>query len=601
MKPITQDIEIKKSNLLIRFWRLLNYKRRFQLAGIIFVMIASGTAEMISLGTIIPFLTVLTSPETLWESNLIKGIASFAGIYKAEQLLLPATLLFATSAICTALIRLANIWLAGRFTASIGSEMSCEAYKRTLYQPYIVQITQNSSSVITGVIQYINDTTAVLGYLLQVCTGSIVFIFIFVPLLLVDWQVALSAGVIFGAAYLIIILISKKKLEVTGKRITNASSNQLKILQEGLGAIRDILLDSSQGTYLKIYRGTDYPLRRWMAQTEILRFYPRYLMEGVGLVLIAALSYGLVIQHGGVINIIPVLGAIALGAQRLLPALQQIYTSWAGVRKYSASMAKAFDLLEQPLPKMLSSKEIKPIELKNSIRFKNVSFSYEKSSPKVVQSINLTIEKGERIGFIGKTGSGKSTSIDLLMGLLEPTEGTITVDDQNINCKEFPERLLAWRATIAHVPQSIYLSDSSIAENIAFGIPLEKIDRAKVIKAARKAQIHEFIESCSNGYQTTVGERGVRLSGGQKQRIGIARALYKESKVLIFDEATSALDNATETALMEAIDGLSKTLTVIMIAHRLSTVCKCQKVFELDEGKIVRSLSGEALLTQTKN
>ena len=239
-------------------------------------------------------------------------------------------------------------------------------------------------------------------------------------------------------------------------------------------------------------------------------------------------------------------------------------------------------MLKYPMPRLVD--DVHPLLLKEGISLTGVCFRYDQNEKEVLKGLNLTIRRGERIGLIGGTGSGKSTTADLIMGLLVPTNGRVLVDGVDLHDQAHPERLTAWRAAIAHVPQSIYLADSSVAENIAFGIPLDQIDLDRVKQAAQQAQISNFIESNPEGYFSFVGERGIRLSGGQRQRIGIARALYKQALVLVFDEATSALDNTTEAAVMAAVEGFSKDLTIVMIAHRLSTVQSCDRVIQLEQG-----------------
>jgi ATP-binding cassette subfamily B protein len=295
--------------------------------------------------------------------------------------------------------------------------------------------------------------------------------------------------------------------------------------------------------------------------------------------LIAILAYVMMQQEGGVTTVVPILGALALGAQRLLPALQQVYGSYSTIRGVEVSLKDALDLLNQPLPEYADQPSPTPIPFEREIKLKNLSFGYTKDTSLVLKNINLCIAKGERIGFMGVTGSGKSTLLDIVMGLLQPTDGKLTIDQKPINS----QNRRAWQAHIAHVPQNVYLSDSTIEENIAFGVSKEKIDRQRVEKAAKQAQIGELIEEWKDGYQTLVGERGIRLSGGQRQRIGIARALYKKADVLIFDEATSALDNETEQAVMEEIKGLEEKLTILIIAHRLTTLKGCDRVVKLNK------------------
>jgi ATP-binding cassette subfamily B protein len=315
-------------------------------------------------------------------------------------------------------------------------------------------------------------------------------------------------------------------------------------------------------------------------------------MEALGMVLISVLAYSLAKQADGMVKAVPVLGAMALGAQRLLPVLQQVYSSWTAIQGSQASLQDTIELLDQPLPDYAGQSPAEPLPFKKIISLNNLYFSYSPKLPYVLNGVNLTITKGSRVGFIGATGSGKSTMLDIIMGLLQPTNGTLEIDGQIV----VPRNQCAWQAHIAHVPQAIYLADSSIEENIAFGVPIDKIDFERVRKAAQQAQIAESIEGWPKQYQTFVGERGIRLSGGQRQRIGIARALYKQADVIIFDEATSALDNETELAVMQAIEGLSKDLTLLIIAHRLSTLKNCTQIVELGEGGIKRNGSYQDLV-----
>jgi ATP-binding cassette subfamily B protein len=265
--------------------------------------------------------------------------------------------------------------------------------------------------------------------------------------------------------------------------------------------------------------------------------------------------------------------------------LQQAYSSWSSMRGGQVSLSDALELLDQPLPKHADEPLPVPMPFQYSITLNKLAFRYGPQLPWVLQGLNLTIPKGSRIGFMGTTGSGKSTLLDIVMGLLQPTTGSLAIDGQTIT----PQNYRAWQAHIAHVPQAIFLADTSIAENIAFGVPLDQIDYNRLRQAAQKAQIAQTIESWDKQYNTLVGERGIRLSGGQRQRIGIARALYKQANVIVFDEATSALDNDTERAVMKAIEGLGEELTILMVAHRLTTLKNCTQIVELSDGQITRS------------
>jgi ATP-binding cassette subfamily B protein len=320
------------------------------------------------------------------------------------------------------------------------------------------------------------------------------------------------------------------------------------------------------------------------------------LIEALGIALIAVLAYAITGREGGVAAAIPLLGALAIGAQRLLPVLQQLYGSWSSLRGEQASLNDVLDLLEQPLPAYAGALNSEPITFTRSIKLNDICFRYTDQTPWVLRNIDLEIQKGSRVGFVGTTGSGKSTLLDILMALLPPVKGGLVIDGTAINEQNFR----SWQSHIAHVPQSIFLADTTIAENIAFGVPADQIDYQRVEKAARQAQIAETIESWEKGYSTFVGERGVRLSGGQRQRIGIARALYKQADVMVFDEATSALDNETETELMKSVNAIANDITVIMVAHRLSTLRACDTIYELEAGRIKRQGAYGEIVSEAK-
>jgi ATP-binding cassette subfamily B protein len=301
------------------------------------------------------------------------------------------------------------------------------------------------------------------------------------------------------------------------------------------------------------------------------------------MILIATLAYCLSQFGDTSAATIPILGALALGAQRLLPALQQIYISIITIQSSGPILRACLNLLKQPLS-LNCSLQLSELSFKKEIRIEEVNFQYCSGATWALKCVNLIIPKGSRIGIMGPTGGGKSTLLDIFMGLLEPSSGNLVVDDIVINS----ENIGSWRSHIAHVPQSIYLADATIAQNIAFGIEPDSIDVERVKRAASYAQLTPLIDELPEGYDTYVGERGVRLSGGQRQRIGIARALYKQADVLVFDEATSALDGNTESEVMEAINSLSKELTIILVAHRLTTLKSCDLVVEVAQGTIQR-------------
>lgn len=583
--------------LLLRLWRHLRPSRRIEFGLLLGLMILASCAEIISIGAVVPFLAALTNPQQAFGLHIAQPVIKFLQIRNPDDLLLPLTLLFASAALLAGLIRILLAWASTHVTFATGSDISFNIYRRTLYQPYSVHVARNSSEVINGIITKTNNVIyGAIGPTLALLSSGFMLVAILFILLSIEPQISLSAFFGFGLIYVVIIRITRGRKIHNSQRIAHESTQVIKSLQEGLGGIRDVLIDGSQSLYCKIYQEADYPLRKAQGSNAFIGQAPRYGIEALGMVVIAVMAYAISKQHSSLSNAISLLGVLALGAQRLLPVMQQAYYAWSSIVGGQASLNDILNLLDQPLPKHLEQPPIEAIPFKDRMSLNKISFRYSFESPLVLQDLSLIIERGSRVGFIGSTGSGKSTLIDIIMGLLEPTEGIFEIDGKAVTS----ENNRAWQANIAHVPQAIFLADSTIEENIAFGTPRETIDLERVVKAARQAQIAETIESWPAGYKTLVGERGVRLSGGQRQRIGIARALYKKADVIIFDEATSALDNETEQAVMEAIEGLCNNLTVLIIAHRLTTLKNCTQIVELGEGGVRRIgsyqeiVSGEA-------
>jgi ATP-binding cassette, subfamily B, bacterial PglK len=570
-------------NLLVRIWHHLSRRRKFQFGLLLGLMMVSAFAEIVSLGAVLPFLGILISPERVFNHPLVVNLVKALGITSADQLVLPLTVAFVTAAMMAGAIRMFVLWVSARLAYASGTDLSIDVYQRTLYQPYSVHLARNSSEIISGATSKVGHTVTVLTLFVLLISSAVSMVAIIGTLIAIDPVVAMVAAGGFGLSYGLVTVLTRRQLKLNSQRIASDQSQVIKALQEGLGGIRDVLLDGTQSVYCNIYSKADYSLKRAMAGNLFIAGSPRFAMEALGITLIATLAYGLSNQPGGVGTALPTLGALALGTQRLLPALQQAYGSWSGIVGSRASMVDTIELLDQPLSAEALRSDIVPLHFQDFMRFDNVRFRYNSEEPWVLDSFNLTIPKGARVGFVGSTGSGKSTTLDLLMGLLYPTEGEFLVDGQPIG----DNNVRAWQQTIAHVPQSIFLADSSIAENIAFGVPRDAIDLERVMQAAHRAQIADFIEKQIEGYNAFVGERGIRLSGGQRQRIGIARALYKQASVLVFDEATSALDSATEQSVMCSIEGLSQDLTILIIAHRLTTIRHCDVIVELGHGRVV--------------
>jgi len=573
MQP-TQTI----TKLISRLWLHISSRRRWQFGLLLVLMIAGSFAEIISIGAVLPFLGALTDPARIFGHSAAQPFIKILGLTSADQLPLPLTVAFSLSVLMAGAMRLLLLWVSIKLSFSVGADLSNSIYSRTLYQPYAVHISRNSSEIINGVTV---KTSEVIFFILipslTFISACVTFTAIIVALISVVPVTALAAIGGFAAIYAFIIRLNRNRLRIDSQHIARESTNVIKSLQEGLGGIRDVLIDGAQATFCANYRNADQILRRAQGNNQFISQSPRYGIEALGILLIATLAYVLTQQSGSIAKTIPILAALALGMQRLLPNLQQIYWAWSTIHGAQASLQDVLELLDQALPDYADQPAAKPLPFQYRISLKQLSFRYNQQSPWVLKNLDLTIAKGSRIGFIGATGCGKSTLLDIIMGLLQPTDGTLEIDDQLITA----DNHRSWQAHIAHVPQVIFLADSSIEENIAFGVHKDRIDHDRVRQAARQAQLADIIESWPDKYLTVVGERGVQMSGGQCQRIGIARALYKQSDVIIFDESTSALDSDTEEAVMQAIEALSDDLTILIIAHRLTTLKNCTEIVEL--------------------
>jgi ATP-binding cassette, subfamily B, bacterial PglK len=572
---------------LERLWQHIPSLRKRQFVWVLILMILASFAEMLSIGAVLPFLAVLTDPAKIYESSTLQPLILLFQIASPTDLLLPLTICFGLAVTLAAFMRLALLKRSLAVSFATGSDLGFSIYRRTLYQPYAVHVARNTSQLIDGITSKTTLVTdGILMPLLYIVSSVVMMMVIIGALLVIAPGTTLVAFGSFGFIYIFIGRMTRKRLSENSRYIAKESIVVIKSLQEGLGGIRDVLIDGTQEGYCQIYKRSDGLLRDAYATSQYIGAAPRFGVEALGMLVIMAIAYFLSQQDvaGGIVGAIPILGLLALAAQRLVPVMQITFQSWVRIKSNQDSLIDALNFLDQPLPEYLKNEAARPIIFTESIGLSDVSFRYQDGAPWVISNLNLEIPKGSQIGFIGTTGSGKSTLLDIIMGLLEPTTGSLTVDGQLIQ----GENMRSWQLHIAHVPQAIFLADSSIAENIAFGVPTDLIDYRRVEEVAKVAQLTSLIDSLPDKYKTTVGERGVRLSGGQRQRLGIARALYKNVDVIVLDEATSALDGETELAVMKSIEEFSQNLTLLIIAHRLSTLRNCSRIIELKQGHIQR-------------
>ena len=560
----------------------LDRRKQRQLVAILALMLLGAFAETATVGAVLPFLAIISPGAELGRNGwIVDPVANLAAALGASTLVVAAGLLVAL-ALVAAGIRLVLLWASQNFFFALGHELSMGVYARVLYRPYARHVMENSAATMAAM----QKVQFVLGNVLLPAaagmTAAVVALFILAALIAIDARTALIAAACFGVLYALVSRFTRRRLYANSDTASRALKGRVQILQEGMGGIRDVLIDHSQPLFLAKFAAIDRQFSKAQATNQFLAAAPRFVVEAAGVVLIAVIAVFVSAQPGGISGALPMLGALALGAQRLLPLIQQTYFSWAQIYGHRAALVEVAALLAEPLPDK-DAQDNRPAPLSGTVTFRDVTFAYPGERGTALRGIDLAIAPGARIGLVGPSGAGKSTFVDLLLGLLGPTGGTIAIDGRPLD----ETTRSAWQAAVAHVPQAIFLADGSIAENIAFGRSGEAIDHERMREAARLAELDTFISSLPQGYDTFVGERGVRLSGGQRQRIGIARALYKQARVLVLDEATSALDEATEAAVMQAVAQLPRELTLVIVAHRLSTLRVCETIVRLEEGRLV--------------
>ena len=572
--------------MLLGLWPHITLQRRLQLIILLLLMLLTSIVEVVGIGALMPFLAALSSPDIVAKSPVVIEILEYLNISSRVDFLFLLTLTFLSATLLSGLMRVLLIWVSSKTAFEIGADIGDKLFFNSLRQSYIFHLSTNSSNLISTISSETNLVIYnVILPILTLATSCFLLVFISCAMLFVSPFIALNAVIGFGVIYICVGVLARNRLKKNGEIISKNSAQCIKALQEGLGGVRDVLVGGTQNTFAKIFQAADYKLRRAQGVNLFVAQSPRYITETLGMTLVILSAYILAIKSDEVDGgIIPTLGFLALAAQRLLPALQQGYVAWTNLVASAAPLYEVVNLLNVNISKSCGVHPPALLPFKNLIELKNVCFTYPEQKNPALSNISLSIKKGERLGFVGSSGSGKSTLMDIILGLLEPTSGGVYID--GILVDEASRR--GWQLNVANVSQSIYLSDSSIEENIAFGFPVEKIDRNQVYVAAHAAHLSPVIEALPQKYLTPVGERGVRFSGGQRQRIGIARALYKKAKVIIFDEATSSLDMKTELAIVESIEALNPDITVLIIAHRISTLRNCSRIIELNNGVIAR-------------
>ncbi|MES2218865.1 MAG: ABC transporter ATP-binding protein [Pseudomonadota bacterium] len=583
--------------ILKKIFSLLTPKERSSAYLCFAAMLLMAIVEVVGVASIMPFMAVLADPDAVQHHAKLAWLYNELQFTSSHRFLIFLGFVVLGVLIFSNTVSMLTTWLILRFTYERQYSLSKRLFQKYIYQPYAFFLQRNSSELVQNILTEVH-TVVNRAFIpgMQLIAKAIVTALILLLLLKIDPVLAFVLAVLLGGAYLSLYVQVRKKLSNISKRCQENSKLQFKIATETFGGIKDIKLLNREQHFLKTFSRSALQQANDEATGNIIAHLPRYALETLAFGGVLAIILYLLVTQKNITNAMPLLALYAFASFRLMPAMQQIFTSIAFLRiSRDALNVLSHDLSQQDL---LFSPVIDPgntadeIPFSGELKLRDISFTYENTQKPVVHSLNLSIPAKSTIGLVGMTGAGKSTIVDLILGLLTPSQGEMRVDQLVIS----RNNLASWQQKIGYVPQMIFLADDTITNNIAFGVPPEEIDFLAVERAARMANIHDFVMGLEQQYETIAGDRGIRLSGGQRQRIGIARALYHDPEVLVLDEATSSLDSLTENVILEAIKELSRKKTIIIIAHRLTTLTECDTIHVLQDGKIISSDTYHELL-----
>ena len=550
------------------------------------VVTINGLMQVVGIASVMPFLSLIANPDVITEQWLLAWLYTTLGFEDTLTFTIFAGVGVLVLLVASNAVAAAAQYLMVRFSWSVNHTMSVRMLRTYLFKPYVFFLDQNTAGLaknILGEVRHAVKHFMVAG--MNLAARGVVAVCIIALLIVVDPWLALATFIFLGAAYGGVFLLVQRSMTEGGEERAEADRQRYKAAAEALSGVKEIKLLGKEQPFLQRFERPSRRYARTMARQAVVAMLPRYGFETVafgGMVVVVLI---LLAQGQGVTALLPTLGVYAFASYRLLPALQSVFQSMTELRFSLASVEVLHrDLERTALPAITNRDDVDPLQFRSSLELRGISFTYPNAREPLFKGLDLVIEANTSVAIVGSTGAGKTTAVDLLLGLLRPQAGHLVVDGVVVGDDKMP----AWQKSLGYVPQVIYLADDTVAANIAFGVSKRSVDMAAVELAAKRANIHDFImNELPNGYQTEIGERGVRLSGGQRQRLGIARALFHDPPVLIFDEATSALDNVTEESIFNAVSELGTTKTIVMIAHRISTVRDCDVIYVLDHGRVV--------------
>lgn len=573
---------------LKELYSLLTDEQRRKLLRLQLLVVLMAFAELGSVLSIGPFMALVGDMSQLQGDGIVAELYRLSGLEDPRSFLFWSGVGVLIALTVAAIISIFTIWRLSMYGARVGAELSSRLYTHYMHQPWLFHASGSSSQLTNQIAQECGRITGgIINPFMQMNARIVMAAFMAIAIFIFNPAVAITGLVIFAVAYMAMYQMVRRRLIRNGGTITTAQRLRFKLMGEGFGGIKDALLLGRQQVFTDRFDHASIQFADAQGKNQVMSQVPRFVMELVAFGSVIFLILYLLAAHDGNLGtILPLLSVYALAGFKLLPAFQQIYSSISGIRgNLTAFEGLRDDLRTSATATCLltaTNNTTEHLAPRKSIELKNIQFTYPGKTEPALRDLTMTIGANEVIGLVGASGSGKSTAIDLLLGLIQPEQGELLIDGQPIT----QQQLRAWQNSLGFVPQSIFLADSSIRENIAFGLPAELVDDKKVQRAATMAHLDELLAELPEGLNTRVGERGVQLSGGQRQRIGIARALYHDADVLILDEATSALDGITEKLIMDAIHDFSGTKTIIMIAHRLATVRKCDCIYILSKGAV---------------
>ncbi len=577
---------MKSKNIIILIFKTFEYfqkRRKFQLIFNLILLIINAILELITISMTLSLFSVMTRPDDLIRNNFLEFL--FGSTYNQDinNQIYYVTFTFISIVLISTSLRLFNLRYSTYLAQNIGTDFCTLAYKSFLDQDYSYHLRKNSSDIISTININIDGSITAIDSFFQLISSLLISISILFGLFYIDGRITIFSVLIISFVYFSINIYSRRIFLFNSKKLVKVQPYRLKFIQEGLGAIREVILYNLQNYFVKNFDYFDRDIRRRMAKNSFVIGSIRFILEAI-ILLILSFFVLFIFRNNNGYDDFAVLATFAVAAQKLLPSMQTIYRMWSNLLQKRYQIIDTLDIFRRT--KNNSYELLDKDFFNRSIIFQKLRFRYLDSNDFILKSLNLKIIKGECIGIIGKSGSGKTTLIEILMTLLSPTNGKMFVDDIDVFDNSNRKFLNKWRQTLSHVPQDIFISDSSFAENIAFGIPFNEIDFEKVKIVSKQAQLDNFIEGLPKKYLTFLGEGGSNLSGGQRQRIAIARALYRDAKVIVLDEATSSLDLDTENDILSLIKKLKGKITFIIVAHRLNTLSICDRIIKIKSGYI---------------